>query len=540
MTARTAAALLAATATLALPAASANAADWAPFTRVATAPFVSPAGVAMGPDGTVTAAYVRKDASNGSGNVEVRVKPPGGAYGVAKQLTTSGTAGWPRMARDAQGNVAIVWTEYLSGTHVLRGATKPAAGAFTASQSIADTGSDVEFPNVDIADGKAVASWMQNGRVRAATAAAGQPFQVHDPLTPPLFDSYSVVPVVAAGPGGAAVVAWITRPSASSAARIQAVARPAGGQFAPLSDVAQPPVHPGYLRIAMSGDGRATLGWIRYDYADESYVLESASRGKTGDFGGTETVASIGNENNSYFGLDTSADGTSVLAWLDGGQLRYAVRPEGGEFGATQTVPGSHGGLSTPQLSSGADGSVWAAWRGSLTGPIHLETARIAPDGSSGSAVDIAAPANPGLSDNKEGFYDIAADGHGNAAVLWTHNVAPSGSGHQAVETRIFDAEPPALTNVQVPASALTGQPVTMTASATDGFSPVTIRWTLSHKLPGGQGPTIVRKFDTPGTYSVLVEAVDAAGNSVRESRQIEVGSSPNPPTPCPEGQVCE
>jgi hypothetical protein len=539
MTARTAAALLAATVIVALPAASAQAAGWAPFTRVTTAPFVSPVGVAVGPDGTVTAAFLRRDASNGNANFEVKIKPPGGEFGPAKQLTTSGTAESPRMARDAQGNVAVAWMEYVSGTHVLRGATKPAAGAFSAPQTIADTGSDAEFPNVDIAGGTAVASWMQNGRVRAATATAGQPFQVHDPLSGPLFDSYGVVPVVAAAPGGAAVVAWITRPSASSAARIQAVARIAGGQFAPLSDVAQPPVHPSGLRIAMSGDGRATLAWVHWDYAAEHYVLQSASRGKTGDFGGVETVDTTGKDSD-YFALDTAPDGTSLLAWPDGGQLRYAVRPEGGGFGVTRTVPGSHTGYSIPQLSFGADGAAWAAWRGSLTGPIRVETARIAPDGSSTNAQDVAAPANPGLSDGSEGFYRIDADGQGNAAIAWSHNVAANGPGHQAVDLRIFDAQPPVLTSVQVPATALTSEPVTMSAAGADALSPVTIRWTLSHKLPAGQGTTIVRKFEVPGTYSVLVEAVDGGGNRVKQSREIQVSANPNPPIPCPEGQICE
>jgi hypothetical protein len=528
MTRRTAAALLAATATLALPAAGAHAAGWAPYTRVTTAPFLSPTGVAIGPDGTVTAAYVRRDAGNSNANIEVKVRPPGGAFGPAQPLTTSGGADEPKMVSDAQGDVAIVWTEYVSGTHRLRGVTKPAGGAFTAPQTIADTGSDVQFPSLGIADGKVVATWVQGMRVRASTAAAGAPFQVHDPLTGTLQNVGW--PVVGVGPGGAAVVAWSTGSS------LRAVARPAGGQFSPLSEVHTGLTH-SLLQIAMSAEGRATLAWDYWDGGQ--FVLQAASRGKTGDFGGVETIDGISGAY-GYFRLGTAADGTSLLAWPDAQQMRYAVRPEGGGFGATQTVPGSHGGYSIPQLAAGADGTMWVAWRGSFTGPIRVETARIAPDGSSTGAEDVAAPANPGLSDISEGFYAIDADTHGDAAILWTHNVAANGPGHQAVETRIFDAQPPALTGVDVPATALSGQPETMKASATDGFSPVTIRWTLSHKLPGGQGPSIVRKFDTPGTYSVLVEAVDAAGNSVKQAREIQVSANPNPTVPCPDGQVCE
>jgi hypothetical protein len=411
---------------------------------------------------------------------------------------------------------------------VLRGVTKTAGGQFTAPQTIADTGSDVQFPSVGLADGKAVATWVQNLRVRAATAQAGAPFQVHDPLSGIL--QTVDPPVVGVGPGGAAVVAW------GAGTSLRAAARPAGGPFSPLSEV-----HAGQgrdlLQIGMSAEGRATLAWKYWDGG--KYVLQAASRGKTGDFGGVETVDGMSGAY-GYFRLGTAPDGTSVLAWPDGGQLRYAVRPEGGGFGATQSVPGSHGGYSIPQLAADADGRMWAAWRGSFGGPIRVETARIAPDGSSTSAEDVAAPANPGLSDSSEGFYDIDTDGHGTAAIVWTHNVAANGPVHQGVDVRVFDAQPPAFMGVTVPATALTGEQVTMTAIATDVFSPVTIRWTLSHKLPGGQGQTIVRKFGTPGTYLVLVEAVDGAGNSVKQSREIQISANPNPTIPCPEGQICE
>jgi hypothetical protein len=533
---RIAAALLAATAALALPAARAHAAGWAPFTRVTTAPFLDPAGVAVGPDGTVTAAFRRKDASNGGSNLEVKVRSPGGLFGPSQQLTTSGTAGSPQMARDAQGNVALVWSEYLSCTQVVRGATKPAGGAFTAAQTIADTGSNAHNARVDIAGGTAVATWVQNGRVRAATAQAGASFQVHDPLSGVV--ETTGAPVVAVASGGAAVVAWATYSPTSGARSIQAAARSAGSQFGPLPDVAHP-ASLADLQIAMSTEGRATLAWQYWDDDAGNRVIQAASRGKTGDFGGVETVDTISWAYDTL-ALDTAPDGTSLLAWPDGGQLRYAVRPEGGGFGATHTVPGSHAADSIPQLAFGADGTAWAAWRGSWTGPIRVETARIAADGSSTSAEDVAAPANPGLSDSATGFYDIDADAHGNAAVAWSHNVAANGPGHQAVDLRVFDAEPPALTSVQVPATALTGQQVIMSAAASDALSPVTIRWTLSHKLPGGQGQTIVRKFDSPGTYLVLVEAVDGAGNSVKQSREIQVSADPNPTIPCPDGQICE
>ena len=51
------------------------------------------------------------------------MKPPGGEPGPAKALTTNGAAGEAKLVSDAQGDIALVWTEYVAGTHRLRGVT---------------------------------------------------------------------------------------------------------------------------------------------------------------------------------------------------------------------------------------------------------------------------------------------------------------------------------------------------------------------------------------------------------------------------------
>jgi hypothetical protein len=73
-----------------------------------------------------------------------------------------------------------------------------------------------------------------------------------------------------------------------------------------------------------------------------------------------------------------------------------------------------------------------------------------------------------------------------------------------------------------------------MTATAADPLTPVTLRWRLGEYLTA-QGSPITHTYGAIGRYGVDVEALDAAGNSSRATRFIEVdqhrGPLPPPPT---------
>ena len=213
------------------------------------------------------------------------------------------------------------------------------------------------------------------------------------------------------------------------------------------------------------------------------YVVQSASRGRTGDFGGVETVDTFSpSVAGGHLALDVSADGTAVLVWSDQ-HVRYALKPDGGGFGATRTVTGSHTPAYLPQVVFGGDGTAHAVWRTWNLPRKSVETTRIRPDGTSSAIQVIGVPGTqPGTSDSFE-------------APRWastpTRRATPPSSGTrtptcapgpavqftQAIEVRIFDTSPPALSDVEVPSAALTGQPVTMSATAADPLTPLTMRW---------------------------------------------------------------
>ncbi len=352
---------------------------------------------------------------------------------------------------------------------------------------------------------------------------------MHNPLSPNL--GFLDAPAVAVGPSGAAVVAWHTvKPGPHTT--LHAAARAEGGEeFAALTDVAQFDGVRSSIKLAASPEGRVTLAWTFWDDATDRYVLQSASRGRTGDFGGVETVDTF-TTGGGYIALDTGPDGTSALMWHDL-QTRYAVRPEGGGFGAPRTVPGSTSGYYVPELRYSADGSARAVWRGYRLGRPNVESARIHADGTSGSAEQIAVPTTqPDMVDVFDGLFGLALDPRGNAAVSWSHfaDVAPGpATDHRrALEVRIFDGEPPNLRRVTVPPTAITGVGVPMSAVANDPLTPVTVRWKLG-KFLTAQGAMIAPTYDEPGDHVVGIEAVDAAGNVTATSRTIQRDAKPEP-----------
>ncbi len=341
---------------------------------------------------------------------------------------------------DRAGNVVVVWKSTLNGTRVIRAASKPAGGAFTPAQGVSDTGSIAHLPRVAIAGGKIVLAWMQNQRLRVATATAGGAFSVHDPLTGPV--GFEQRPAVAVAPDGAAVIAWPTTPPGA----LHAVARAAGGDFKPLPDVASVPVTQIMnVEAAIGASGRATLAWVYYEGSD--VVLQSASRGKTGSFGPVETIDRDGS--NPYPALTMADDDTALLAW-NGHGMHYALRPLGGAFGEVQSVFGSITNDSIPaQAAFASDGSARLAWISDAGSLPSVMSARIAPDGAAAPQETISAPLPAGQSDTIEGALSLAADERGNAVASWYNrydaNAGPASDIRQRVRTAILDVTPPVI-----------------------------------------------------------------------------------------------
>ena len=98
----------------------------------------------------------------------------------------------------------------------------------------------------------------------------------------------------------------------------------------------------------------------------------------------------------------------------------------------------------------------------------------------------------------------------------------------------VYDATGPLfMTGTYVPTVAYVGDPVSMTAAATDDFSGVaTYGWDFGDGSTAS-GDKVSHTYAAPGTYMVTITAIDGAGNAGTTSRAVDVakGTPPDVPT---------
>jgi hypothetical protein len=108
---------------------------------------------------------------------------------------------------------------------------------------------------------------------------------------------------------------------------------------------------------------------------------------------------------------------------------------------------------------------------------------------------------------------DLGVDAAGNGVAVWEEGEDGKAAG--------YDAAPPVLRGITVPAVAERGMPITASDSVFDVWG-ATSRWTFGD---GGtaEGTSVRHTFTSTGTRSVRVTATDGAGASVTATRQITV-----------------
>ena len=425
----------------------------------------------------------------------------------------------------------------MDGKFVVRVATKPAGQPFGPVRDVSDPVSDAQYPQVGIGGGTVVVTWMQERRVRAAVSKVDGGFTLQPGFSTPPPSISSATPHVAVAETGAAVIAWYEYHGTSDA-RVHVAARPANGTFKALPDLRKASRVTDVV-VAMSPAGHSTVAWTRRGSAEQSpYVVEAASRGISGDFAPVDRVSHPATERDKdpHLGMKVAADNTAYAVWHGEDGWYAAIRPAGSAFGAATRIPGSSAGDSTlarALVATAPDSSAIAVWNANVAGaPRGVQSARLQPDGTVGATQVLAAT---GPAAGFHAYHDdpagIGIDDQGNAATLWQYHEWPvSNSSAETVRTQLerYDAAPPAIDAMEVPAMAIAGQPVTMRAAATDRWSTTRIGWDFGDDR-AAVGATQSHVYAAPGVYEVEVVAADEAVNGSAEYRTIEVrGRRPN------------
>jgi len=314
---------------------------------------------------------------SGSGRVEARLRPPGGAWDPIVPLSAPGAvATAPAAAMDGRGGALVVWRERKGGSRValpLRfpsGATstvlrtavgqrvvvvaraRPAGGAWGPAVELSARSanrSDGADPQVAIArDGTAVAAWPYGRTIQVRTRSASGRWSAVQSLDAQGAPSHLHL---ALDPSGAAALVWVSThqhsralgPTPNRVADVRVALRPAGGGWQPSADVSGPlPYEIPNPRIAVAGNLRAVAVWNRMapPGPDMSFSsnAEVAVHAPGGGWSAPRPVdphppvppPRTGYENTGVPGID--ADGTVVVLVSRGQRVAFTTMSPGGAW----------------------------------------------------------------------------------------------------------------------------------------------------------------------------------------------------------------
>ena len=408
-------------------------------------------------------------------------------------------------------------------------------------------------------DGTAVVVWWQAGDLYAAVRPPAGPFSAPAPIFDMAGEAVSFDDfVLAAGGPGQAMVAFVTgtSPFATGTATLRSILRTSTGWEAPQV-VAQDSGD-------TSGDCTRTANFLSValdmDASGNAAVAAKGSRNsqeaQPGGCGGgeeasnrivaarrshlggswsapTELDPSVALSLSSLRGVDSpdvvfSSQGEAVLAWAyqtENGlnSMRYAAGPSASAgFGSAADVPGSTGGVGFTSLVPLAGGGTLLGFLGDTATEVSFDAAVRPAGGTFGSSTPVSQLSNVvfGL--------ELAATPAGDVVAAMLQD---EGSGDVRAQSLIYDASPPLVGDVNVPANGAPGQELAMSASATDAFSPVSFVWTLGDGA-GAVGAQLTHAYASSGSFDVRVTAGDAAGNAAAPAARTVTVSQPDGPGP--------
>jgi hypothetical protein len=194
--------------------------------------------------------------------------------------------------------------------------------------------------------------------------------------------------------------------------------------------------------------------------------------------------------------------GVAVLAWTQAGPNPLDSADDArvgstvtGAFGPVERINDT--GVYGPSVAIADDGTIAAAWEQDTTGGARFGAARARTPAGVWGDVHVLDPAH--LADTEP---VIAGDGHGHFATV----TAPDVGATKQVVVNFLDLVAPAVSPVALGGTALAGDPISFTVTATDKWSAIaSVAWSL------GDGATATGTSVSHSYATVTV--TDAAGN---------------------------
>ncbi len=428
----------------------------------------APAGVGptvtMGPSGDIAAVWAQE------GGVYADVRQAGSPSST-QQLVSKSThdASAPSVAIDASGKVVVAWIDHTSGQYEV--ATRKRSERFSApieagptgaipqtSTSVAiDNAGDILLGETKSVEGKdeALYAWQPAGGSFAATT-----------VSEPGREGY--LPVVAMDQAGDAVVAWEERSGASSSSTTlaRALTRPAGGAFGAAQSLTDNSKYAFNVAVAIGGGGQPAVVWQR-GTTSPPYVIEaSTSASPVGPLGAPQTISPASGNDESP-AIAVGGNGEVLATWEQRGATNTidAASATAGSSFAPATEVSANGSVGPSQVAMDAAGDALIAWTAAPGGAEAVDAVTRSAAGTFGPETTLSA-AGERIDFLSSDGASAGMDSAGDAVVGWEHFA------ENTVLARIYDATGPVL-KIEGPASAVAGQPVAFTLTASDLFTSV-------------------------------------------------------------------
>jgi PKD repeat protein len=475
----------------------------------------------------------------------------------------------PQVAVDAAGNLTAVWTSGASGSRSVRSAFRPAGGSWEAPFTRMTSTHDCHDPRLAVnpsgaaslvarcekasaevwAAHRPAASW--NGSLPIPGSAAGEGARVG-------VDNAGNTTVVWSGPGSTVQAAY--KPDAAGTwnpvAQVSTVGKlafnpnvgvsPAGYAYAVWREkreekVSDPVVHvkistslkgakwstPSLLTLdsGLGATTPVTEGEPQIDInpgAERMMAWSLAGTKETmgertafTDLAGLSEPAQFISEATAHVEVPQialDANGLGVATWRSGNEfvIKAATTSSlAGAWSSPATLSGVLTAFNDPDAAAGPAGTATVVWR---AGSTAIAATRTGP-GTFSAATPISNSSHTDF-----GEPTVTMDGAGDSIVAWSAN--DMSSTHIAVA--VDDVSPPVLSAIVTPPGVEAGASASMSASATDTWSPASITWDFGD---GAQatGNAVSHAYAATGTRTVTVTATDAVGNTTSQTRQVSV-----------------
>jgi hypothetical protein len=200
-----------------------------------------------------------------------RRSPAGGSFQTPLTLTTDeAEAVDPEIGLDASGDAVAVWTQADGEDRRVAEALRPEGGSFGAAEEVSSAGGDAYEPMLAVsAGGGVIFTWVRESLegfllAQASTSAVGGGFSAPIDLSESGFNALGPVPAIDSG--GAATVVWKRLDGSNYIA--QGTNLTAAGAPAPPANLSSPGSDAVAPTVARDGAGDATAVWWRSDGTD--------------------------------------------------------------------------------------------------------------------------------------------------------------------------------------------------------------------------------------------------------------------------------